>query len=140
MNNDVHIKASSILISTRISLPASLRWLRRAVTMILIVSNFAIATCAQRADAAGARSAHDAQEAAASLQTWGQAEFQSVRKQLTEAFKLDPWNVGLEKKMGQDGISKSQSATMGKMTEYICSMPAWLWVSSFQCELPGQPN
>ena len=43
MNNVVHIKVSSIVLPTSISLPASLRWLRRAMTLILIVANFAIA-------------------------------------------------------------------------------------------------
>jgi hypothetical protein len=43
MNNAVHLKAPSRFITTPISLPVSLRWLRRAMTLILIVSNFAIA-------------------------------------------------------------------------------------------------
>lgn len=42
MNNVVHIKASSMLLPTLMSLPASLRWLRRTMTILLILSNLAI--------------------------------------------------------------------------------------------------
>jgi hypothetical protein len=42
MNNVLPIKASSMSIPTVISLPDSLRWLRRAVTILLILSNLAI--------------------------------------------------------------------------------------------------
>jgi len=42
MNNILHLKASSTFIPPRMSLPASLRWLRRAMTLILIVANFGI--------------------------------------------------------------------------------------------------
>ena len=42
MNNVLHIKASSIFLPTVISLPDSLRWLRRTLTILLIVSNLAI--------------------------------------------------------------------------------------------------
>ena len=42
MNNIVPLKASSLWMPTLISVPDSLRWLRRAVTMILILANLAI--------------------------------------------------------------------------------------------------
>jgi hypothetical protein len=42
MNNVVHLKASSMFLPTRISVPVSLRLLRRAMTMILILANLAI--------------------------------------------------------------------------------------------------
>ena len=42
MNNVLHIKASSLSISAVTSLPDSLRWLRRTLTILLIVSNLAI--------------------------------------------------------------------------------------------------
>ena len=42
MNNLVPLKASSLLMPTLISVPDSLRWLRRAVTMVLIFANLAI--------------------------------------------------------------------------------------------------
>jgi len=41
-NNIVPVKPSSIFNSTRISAPDSLRWLRRAVTLMLILSNYAL--------------------------------------------------------------------------------------------------
>jgi hypothetical protein len=42
MNNVLHIKASSMFLPNQISLPASLRWLRRTLTILLILSNLAI--------------------------------------------------------------------------------------------------
>ncbi len=42
MNNVLHIKASSMFLPTVISLPDSLRWLRRSLTILLILSNLAI--------------------------------------------------------------------------------------------------
>jgi len=49
MNNVVWLKGISMFITTRVSLQTSLRWLRRAVTMILILSNFAATTLADTA-------------------------------------------------------------------------------------------
>ena len=42
MNNVVRLQVSSLLIPGLISWPASLRWLRRTMTLILILANFAI--------------------------------------------------------------------------------------------------
>jgi len=44
MNNALHINASSTFLPARMSMPSVLRWLRRAMTLILIAANFAIAT------------------------------------------------------------------------------------------------
>jgi hypothetical protein len=42
MNNIVTIKASSLSISTPISLPNALRWLRRSIVIIAIAANLAL--------------------------------------------------------------------------------------------------
>ena len=42
MNNAVHLKASSLSIPTAISVSVSLRWLRRGMTLILLLANLAI--------------------------------------------------------------------------------------------------
>jgi len=42
MNNTARLNVSSISVSTLVSMSASLRWLRRAMTLILILSNLAI--------------------------------------------------------------------------------------------------
>ena len=42
MNNVIRLQASSLFTPTRISALVALRWLRRAVTMILILANLAI--------------------------------------------------------------------------------------------------
>jgi len=49
MKNVVWLKGISMFITTRVSLQTSLRWLRRAITMILILSNFAATTLADTA-------------------------------------------------------------------------------------------
>jgi len=42
MNNLVHRKLSSLLMPTGNSVPGALRWLRRVMTLILILANFAV--------------------------------------------------------------------------------------------------
>jgi hypothetical protein len=42
MNNAVHLKASSLLIPIQTSLPVVLRWLRRSITLLLVLANLAL--------------------------------------------------------------------------------------------------
>jgi len=42
MNNIVHINPSLTFIPTQVSLPSALRWLRRGITIALVLANLAI--------------------------------------------------------------------------------------------------
>jgi len=42
MNNILPLKAASPLMSTLLSMPVALRWLRRSVTILLVFANLAL--------------------------------------------------------------------------------------------------
>jgi predicted Holliday junction resolvase-like endonuclease len=64
-------------------------------------------------------------EAQAQLTKWRNEELENIQAQMREvlskeaALNLEQWKVDAEKEIRQDAINKSQSVTMGKMTEHI---------------------
>ena len=42
MNNILHLKAASLLSPTQLPLPVALRWLRRSITIVLVLANLAL--------------------------------------------------------------------------------------------------
>lgn len=64
-------------------------------------------------------------EAQMQLLKWRSDELENAKKQIWEvlskeaATNLEQWKLEVEKEIRQDAISKSQSVTMGKMTEHI---------------------
>lgn len=73
-------------------------------------------------DAAKGQAAQDAQE---QLVKWRNEELEAAKTEIREVLNkeatlnLEQWKVEVEKQIRQDAISKSQSVTMGKMTEHI---------------------
>jgi hypothetical protein len=129
MNNALRLKASSMFIPPRISVSVSLRWLRRAMTMILILSNFAITMWGNPARAA-----------TESPQKPRQTELRSIRTQLIEWLHPGAWNVDIEKDFQTASTGRGQSVTVEQVAKQICSVPAWLWVSSLRCETDLPPD
>ena len=64
-------------------------------------------------------------EAQMQLLKWRTEELENAKTQIWEVLSkeasnnLEQWKVGVEKEIRQDAINKSQSVTMGKMTEHI---------------------
>jgi len=64
-------------------------------------------------------------EAQAQLTKWRHEELENIKTQMQgvlskeAAVNLEQWKVDVEKEIRQDAINKSQSVTMGKMTEHI---------------------
>jgi predicted Holliday junction resolvase-like endonuclease len=64
-------------------------------------------------------------EAQAQLLKWRNEELEKAKSELREvlskeaALNLEQWKVDAEKAIRQDAINKSQSVTMGKMTEHV---------------------
>ena len=64
-------------------------------------------------------------EAQAQLTKWRSEELENLKTQMQDVLskeatvQLEQWKVDAEKTIRQDAISKSQSVTMGKMTEHI---------------------
>jgi predicted Holliday junction resolvase-like endonuclease len=65
------------------------------------------------------------QEAQTQLVKWRNEDLENAKHQIWEAvireaaFNLEQWKVEVEKEIRQDAIDKSQSVTMGKMTEHM---------------------
>jgi predicted Holliday junction resolvase-like endonuclease len=64
-------------------------------------------------------------EAQAQLTKWRSEELENIKTQIQDvlskeaAVQLEQWKVDAEKEIRKDAISKSQSVTMGKMTEHM---------------------
>jgi hypothetical protein len=99
------------------------------MTMILILSNFALTMWANPARAA-----------TESPQKPRQTDLQSIRTQLIEGLYPGAWIVGIEKDLRAAATGTSPSVTMEKVAEQICSLPAWLWVASLRCEVDLPPD